>query len=230
MFKNITAKFSSINSVQLILDEGGLKKVKTISLADFVEALNASIDKKDLKEDTVISPLYPVFEHIHTVQHIDKGNGKETIILLRNNKPSDITYFDTKFKSVGVPKLLFALELFQGIIQTVKVAAIKDSNYITKKTVLFHYPFAHVSSPTNSACLGGNRLAEKDFKINDINMSYKIPDMFLKMPNGNDYYNEVNYSNLKMRPLLESLQHKPFPNEWLKPAGLLYNEWINSLI
>lgn len=227
-----TININDENTIDCIKTINGVKKIKTISLTSFYEALASSIEKKDANNgDMNISPILPVLEHIHTIQYAMNSNETEvTIILLRGNKPIDMIYFDTLYENVAVPKLLFAIKLFNGRIANLKIAAVK-SNFINKDTKIYYYPFSHVNSPTSQACLGSNNFGNEDFKIKCINNTFKIPDMFLSMPNTNDYYNNVNNSNLALRLLLNNLSNsESFPDNWLKDGKLTYDEWINKLI
>lgn len=225
----VVAQIKDNNMVELTLINGDVKKKKIITLADYFNTLKVSINKKKVDERASVSEIYPTFNHIHMVQKAQSEDGSATYILLRTNKSVDMSYENTIFKNVGLPNLLFAIKIYKGVLQTIKIAAVK-SCYITEDMKIFYYPLAHVSSPTSSACLGGNRLADKDFKLTSASMAYKIPDMFLSMPNGNDYYKNVNNSNLQMRPILEALSENEFPDKWLKKSNMTYKEWVNEII
>jgi|GEM_PF-2090326 len=229
MNTNTIVKHTENNEVEITFDNNGVKKSKKISLSDYVSALNASVKKeKILTTECSFSCIYPTWKHIHTVQHIKCADQKEIFIVLRDNKPIDILYESTQFRNIGVPNLLFAICVFKGVLQWIKAAAV-DIPYISEETRLYYYPFAHIASPESRACLGGNRLANKEFKLTS-SMIYKIPDKFLSMPNGNDYYNNVNQSQLAMRPLLEALSNNGFPKEWLKKYDKNYSAWVKEII
>ena len=227
---DITIKFLSNNTVQ-VLHEGDLgKKTKIITFDEFVSSILAAKDESDV-QTSVDTPVLPVTKNIGTLQHRKLSSGSEIIILVRDAGQFDINYFGDMFKNCGIPKLLFAIKKLNNVIQAVFVAAVKDY-IVSEESKIFCYPFSNAGyTSSGKICYGANRISQID--IQSTVMLHSVPDMFLSMENNNDAYGQ-NLSGLQYRPLLENLIDKPFNEDWLKPMGesnkgVDYKTWVGSL-
>lgn len=222
---NTVIRFTDENNVTIEINTDKGTEVRYLTFDSFSKAIIAANQQIKLESiDVVESPIFTVGDGISTVQTRDYNTGSRTVILVREARPMDITYFDDVYKNVGMPRLLFAIKIYKNVIQTVKVMAVKDF-IIKEDTELYEYPFSNVSRGSGNVCFGMNRISSID--IPSLTALHSIPDMFLSMPNNNDSYGH-NLSGLAYRPLLEELVDKPFNNDWLEPAHKSYKDWISQ--
>lgn len=192
-------------------------QTKYMPFADYANLLiSTQSETFETEVDIRDTPILPAISGIHTVMHREISTGAQYVILLRESTPLDLMYHEAEFKQIGMPKLLFAIKVYKQMVQSVYVYAVKDFT-IKEDTELYMYPFSNVSGSSGNICFGANRISELDVK--SISSLYSVPDMFLSMPNNDDYYRNNNSSGLDFRPLLEKLQGKEFPTEWLKPTN-----------
>lgn len=223
---NIEATFTEEDLVMLKIKEGNEIKIHNVSFNDFCEVILAAKEHK--KKDAVTveeTPIFPCTSSISCVQIKEKNNGEKIVVLMHDEHFHNIDFFDMIYKNVGVPKLLFAIKLQKNIIQSVHVVAVTDY-IITKDTNVFCYPFAHVYT-SSKICFGNNNLSK--LQIKDILELHSIPSMFLSMPDIGHMTGENNLSQLDYRVMLEELQNKAFPKEWLQPFCKTYSQWFDSL-
>jgi hypothetical protein len=224
--ENAIIKFTDENNVTVEFKTENGNEVRYISFNDFAQAILAANQQVKFEAiDVVDSPIFTVGHGISTVQTREYSTGSRTVILVREPMPMDITYFDDVYKNVGIPRLLFGIKIYQNIIQSVRIMAIKDF-IIKENTPLYEYPFSNVSRGTGNVCFGMNRVSSID--VTHLTALHSIPDMFLSMPNNNDNYGH-NLSGLDYRPLLERLSDKPFDDNWLEPAKKTYKEWFEQM-
>lgn len=203
-------------------------EMKQITADELITLLNVSktnVNSGKMGEVDYQTELLPGFNHVKTVQYKKYKNGKEVYVLYRNAGRFDFMYENKKFEQVGVPNLLFAVIVANGIVQGLKICAVKDK-VVRPETRIHYYPFTHVSSPKAKACTGGNRLS--NLKLTNAYQIHSLPDMFLSMPNGNDYGSH-NSMGLEMRPLLEMVKRKDFNEDYLMDAEMTYQEWYAQL-
>ena len=72
------------------------------------------------------SPILPSFNGVHVLQHIIKNKNMEIVILQRQARPTKVAFYDDIMDNVGMPSLLFAIYILDGVIQDAKVVAVKD--------------------------------------------------------------------------------------------------------
>lgn len=228
---NITVEFTDEHMVKITHKADNGKQVRYIEFNEYVKALSSAVKQTDYGDVEVKdSPILPQFKDVSTIMHRELSTGSQYLVLVREPKPFDITYFESKFNKVGIPKLIFGVKIYSNIIQEVYVVAVKDK-IITEKTKIFHYPFSNVSGSNGHICFGGNRIS--NINVKSLTGLHSVPRMFLAMPNNNDSYGH-NKSGLQYRPLLEALEGKKFKEGWLKPleqgnTQVTYEEWIKNL-
>lgn len=218
----ITVTFTDTNMVQIRSTTDRGKSVKTVSFEAYCEAIIAAQRKEENYGDEVDTPIFPQNPSVSTIQMRQLTTGAEWYFITREAGPLDLQYHDTAFKQVGIPKLLFAVKLSKNVVQRVAVMATLDRT-ITEDSKLYNYPFSNVSGETGIICFGGNRL--HDYSFDSSLQLHSMPNMFLSMPNNDDNYGTRNESKLAFRPLLEQIEGKDFPTEWLKASKLTYGEW-----
>ena len=211
---------------------------KYVTFDDFAKAIAASATVETDSKIAFESPILPNF-YVRTIYHREYTTGAHLIILVREPEPADFTlqlqghgWENPQFKSfekVGMPRLLFAVKVFQNMIQNVRVCAVKSAN-ITEETPLFNYPFSNVDRITRygsgGVCFGSNKISAIDIK--NIAGLHSVPNMFLSMPNNHDKYGH-NLTEFRYMDLLELLEGQAFDNEILEPAEITLKEWINKI-
>lgn len=230
---NVVAEFLANNMVRIkfCTDKGNqIKVIPFIQYAEMILSAKKEVESDEDKENEKIvindTPIFPAFKNIRIIQFREVDNGSNIFIMSREAGQTEITYFDTKFENVGIPKLLFAIKVVNMVIQMVCVVSVKDE-IITENTKIYAYPFSNTSSGDGKICFGGNRISNLPIK-NAIDL-HSIPDMFLAMPNNDDAYGNKNLSGLEFRPLLENLVGKTFEEQWLKPMNITYKEWFDKI-
>ena len=203
---DITIKFLSNNTVQVVHEANLGKKTKIITFDEFVASILAAKSDSSIME-SVDSPVLPVTKNIGTLQHRKLSNGAEFVILVRDAGQFDINYVGQMFKKCGIPKLIFAIKILNNVIQTVFVVAVKDY-VVSEESEIFCYPFSNAAAGNSGRiCYGANKVSSVD--IQSTVMLHSVPDMFLSMENNNDAYGQ-NLSGLEYRPLLESLKDSTY--------------------
>lgn len=213
---------------------------KYVTFDDFAKSVMSSARaKKDLESKVSFeSPILPNF-YVRTVYYREYTTGAYHVILVREPEPADFSLYISRdfsdepiiknFSKVGMPRLLFAVKVFQNMIQNVKVCAIKATN-ITEDTPLYNYPFSNVDGVGTfgggNICFGSNKMST--INIQNVAGLHSLPNMFLSMPNNHDKYGhnliECSYSDL-----LELLEGQPFDNDILEPGDITLKDWIAKL-
>ena len=223
---NTLIRFTDENSVTVEVNTETGTEIRYLSFNDFAKAILAANQQINMDTAEVIdSPIFPVGYGVSTVQTRELSTGARIVVLVRDAMPADITYHNDKFKKVGIPKLLFGVKIFQNIIQSVKIMAVKDF-IIKEDTKIFEYPFSNVSKCSGNVCFGMNRVSSID--VSSLTALHSLPDLFLSMPNNDDNYGH-NLSGLAYRPLLKALVNKSFKKEWLEPSNRTYKDWFESI-
>ena len=178
-------------------NDKGIKTNKHISISTLLKLLQSATTEKDIEcENSSItySEILPGDSLISTIQIKEMvDQNAKWYMLLRDNKPATFKFQDRNYKNVGMPKLLFAIKVFNNKCVNIRIAAVKTDK-ITEDTKIYKYPFSNVSD-TRNVCLGNNTLSDFDLKsISNISM---IPEIFLSMPNNKDMYSGSNNSQLQ---------------------------------
>lgn len=220
----INIEIGEDNLIKVKQEENNKTSIKYITFDKLAELI---ISTKNNKEDTSIyeTPLLPANKNTYTIQYKQLSSGAEIYYIVKEKCNIDITYFDTIYKNVGIPKLIFAVKVYEEVIRDVYTVAVKDK-VIHEDTALYHYPFSNVSTGNGHICFGSNKISS--IKITSPIMLHSIPDMFLSMPNNNDNYGN-NTSNMEYRMLLESLQDKEFNDDYLMCMNKTYKEWFQKI-
>lgn len=224
---NQTVEFMSNNTVRIKYHTEKGSTVKTISFNDYCDAIIAARNALPVNltdGPTVDSPIFPVAGNVATVQYREFQSGAKTFVMLRKDDPFDINYRGTIFKQVGLPKMLFAVKLLNNVIQGAAVVCVTD-HVVNENSDIYSFPLGNASME-GKICFGANRIAS--FDIKETQMLHSVPNMFLSMEGNDDHYGK-NLSRLAQRPMLNELQGKPFPVEWLKPMGKKYKQWFETL-
>lgn len=234
----VVAEFQDNNMVIIkhITSRGTTEKY--ITFDDYAKAITSSVKIQADARIAFESPIMPNF-YVRTIFHREYTTGAHHIILVREPEPADFILHtsnssNTKqqvltFNKVGMPRLLFAIKIFEGMIQSVKVCAVKANN-ITEETPLFNYPFSNVDCVSSygggSICFGSNKIST--MKVKNLTSLHSVPNMFLSMPNNHDKYGH-NLTDCRYQDLLELLEGQPFDNDILEPTNVKLKDWIEKL-
>ncbi|MBA4535201.1 hypothetical protein [Brevibacillus halotolerans] len=151
---------------------------------------------------------------------------KEQLVFIEIPKQKwDISFYNSKFKQVGFPRLIFGYRLKENLIKKIYILAIKDKGRVLGKTEIFKFPFANVLN--GSVCMGGNSLPT----IKDLTQLSTMHNLFFAAPSSSCYYDtERNYSGISdLRELYTYLQDKIFPEEWLKSKDMTLEEYCKRV-
>ncbi len=235
---NVVVEFKDNNMVVIKYTTSRGITEKYVSFDDYAKAIASSVKVEESSNISFESPILPSFD-IRTIFHREYSTGAHHILLVREPAPADFTLHsynssNTKqkvitYKKVGMPRLIFAIKIFENMIQSVKVCAVKAVN-ITEDTPLFNYPFSNVDGVnkygSGSICFGSNKISTMNVK--NLSSLHSVPNMFLSMPNNHDKYGH-NLTDYRYEDLLELLEGQPFDNEILQPGDVTLKEWIEKL-
>lgn len=223
----ITMDGSGLCEVTSQLETGRFVK-KLISYTDLLDALIGATETSYTKKDLhFLTPILPGDSKISVVQiKVYEETDISWYILLREPDPADFEYFDTVYKNVGLPKLIFAIKVQNNAVVSFRIMAVKD-RFLRHDSILYSYPFSNVSG-VGYVCTGNNyKSLNIQMEPGDVTAILSIPEMFLAMPNSEHSYGH-NKSGLYYRDMLAELEGKPFKEEWLEPS-LSYEKFVASL-
>lgn len=194
---------------RVIVEQAGTVKCsKEISYKNLVKAVTLlSHSAVGIEEATPILPK-------GCIHYCRYTSGKEYFILEYDERHSDFLFYGTTYSNVGIPKLLFFVEVLNKKIVGTKVVAVKD-HFVLPDTELFRWPFTNVYSHDFSICWGSVILP-------DINEQYEIsalPRVFLNQENTLHLYMGSNKSGKEFREILGQLQGKDFDDDILLSTG-----------
>lgn len=235
---NVVVEFKDNNMVVIKHTTSRGITEKYITFDDYAKAISSSVKQEQGSSISFESPILPSFD-VRTIFHREYTTGAHHVILVRESIPAEFTLHsynssNTKqrvvtYKKVGMPRLMFAVKIFQNMIQDVKVCAVKAIN-ITEDTPLFNYPFSNVDGISKygggSICFGSNKISTMDVK--NLSSLHSVPNMFLSMPNNHDKYGH-NLTDYRYEDLLELLEGQPFDNDILEASNVTLKEWIEKL-
>lgn len=214
--------------VNVEIDDNGVFIKKDVSLhfiaSLFAEAVQEVPDERNQKWfKTPILPAGTLAYHESELNHF---------ILIMKFGPDILpfTFENTLYPAIPFPKLIFA---FKGMINKgfktneVYVIAVKKDDPLNHDTLIYKYPFSHVSVSTKM-CYGLNQLPI----YSDLLHIEALPRVVLTLPNTLDHYSsQTNSSNMNLRDMLEELESKEeFPEEWLSPLDYTFGKWLDKLI
>ena len=219
--------------IKCTISKKGLSTNKYITFNDLMELLKASSEERQGVSEVkyLKSPILPNSERVSTVFYAESDDNRYRFILHRKPDSIDINYGGTVFQKCGVPGLLFYVNVYQGIMQSVKIVAVRDK-FLRPNTKLYKYPFGNVNKYPNStlACFGSNSIGSID--VTDKSKLHSLPDLFLSMPTGDDYYVPLQNAGLSQRMLFEKLSNNDFPEEFYcefdthDKQGLTLEQWV----
>lgn len=215
MINETIIRLSEDNLVEVeTVNEDNTRTVKHITFDELVEVLKASKQAEESKPSilTGVLPFNDAFG-IHTIASKVYDEHSQIVFMYRKPQATRIQYYETVFDNTPIPGLIFAVKWTNRQVRALYVVAIKD-DYISKDTPVYAYPFSNVGSYDYRVCFGRNNIFEIEYS--EPASFHSLPSMFLAMPNNDDSYGS-NLSKLAHRKLLEEINGKSFPNEWLKP-------------
>lgn len=208
--------------------EKKLIEIKTLLsiLEESMGTSKKSVRRERAERDVLYSsPIFPSYHGVHVAQHIIKDKDREFFILQREKRQGKFAFYDDVFDNIGLPGMIFMLQIMNEVIVDLRVFAIKDE-IITESTELYAYPFPNVSS-SGGVCLGSNNLSE--YKIKSANNLHSFPSMFFMMPATHELRNQ-NTSGLNVRPLLQKLKGNEFNDDYLVKSNINYGDLITGRI
>ncbi|EQF26844.1 prokaryotic E2 D family protein [Clostridioides difficile CD160] len=213
------------NTVNLIENNNGRKRVKTLLVSDFISSILSSSELKNLSDIPFFSPIYQEKDNMKLIQTIQLNKTTKIYIILREELSAPMSFGKDFYSDIGMPNLLFAIKIVNNIFSKLYVSVSKTKN-INENTQLFIYPFSNVYNNGN-VCLGSNQI---NLDFNKIENIFLVPNIFFSMANTIDYFSvENNTQNLDYLELLEYLNHKQFDSNLLI-KNYTYNEWTKKLI
>lgn len=220
-------------TIRVLSNKFNGSKSKAITFDDFIACIMGAREEMEppKKEEVIITdtPLLPTGHDLNTVATIqfrNFSNGAYYVIMVKPAHQVDFVYHDSKFKNVGVPKIVMAVKVTREIIQSAKIVCVKD-RIVRPNTKLFNYPYSNVDAKSGNVCFGSNGI--NTIKVDNPTVLHNLPDQFFSMIN-NDHRYGHNLSGLEYRPLLEAQENKPFNEQWLQPSGLTYKQWFENLL
>lgn len=228
--KTVVEFFSDSKTVNVINDDGIKKTEKLVGINDFLNSILISIDKNEV--NTYISPLYEDRKGVKLIQCKYYGKNSKIYILFREKGNVPMPVYHRIYANVGIPSLLFAVHVVNNRMDKLYVVATKDT-VITNDTLIYRYPFTHVSYTNGSVCTGQNRFTP-GIEDNNLKLLYEIPNQFFSMPNaGADYANYAdnrNDSHIGVEEKFRELDNKDFDEGLLiKSPFLNYKNFIEKV-
>lgn len=137
-----------------------------------------------------------------------------------------VFYNTVCFDDVPFPRLLFGFSLMEHYeqirVENVYVAALEDF-VLQENTRVYYYPFTNVYQ-SGRVCWGNTKLP----LLNSISEIRVVIELFFNSINNDDLYGGANLSKLSFRELLQSIQNKDFPVEYLNFTGKTLADWIDQ--
>lgn len=195
-----------------------------ITLEEFIRLVAGSYVLKD--NDTYKSTLLPRNCIQYTTSTINKT---WEIICDIPADYYDIKAFndDTAYIEVGLPRLLIKYEIQEieenkFTLNRIHLYSLKGTSSVEQDTTLYKFPLSNVDN-NGKMCTGTNStyIFKNFIEIENLHNTFLFQTVFT-----NDYYNGSNVSSYSLDKLLENLQGKPFPEEWLYERNLKLKDII----
>jgi hypothetical protein len=224
-------------SITVKSPEGAILNEYMMTMDHFVESLLSSeewekrqqryliLGVKKVKRPVprFVSPVLPK----NCIRHVWLNHEKQDQVVFIEVPKSrwDIHYYDSPMKQVGFPRLIFGYRLQGAKFRSMLLLAVKDVGKIHADTELFKFPYANVSN--GRVCLGGNVIPP----IQEISQVATYHNLFFAAPSSNCYYsNGRNESGIQdLRELYSKMKDQDFPEEWLSPEKMTFDQFIASL-
>lgn len=194
-----------------------------VAMWDGTEERELSIDLSSLRQrfdarpdvaTTILPPGCLRYAHLM--------NGYEVVFLDYAARKQTVLYHNSVLTGVPYPRLIFAFTVELPVIRNVHIAAVVDDT-VTEDTLVYRYPYSNVYD-NYSACWHGIP------SVKSLAELATLPNVYLVSPNDDAMYEHANNSGMGYRELMESLQDKPFPQEFLIPTGLTFRQWSNRVL
>lgn len=196
---------------------GASRRVKHISLESFLSGVLACTEQRAI----AYSGLLPsgCIAYNHSLE-------REVVCIEYPERYGDITYQETLYERLPLPRLLFKFQYTPGRpVHTCWMAAAGEGR-LRPSTPLYRFPFSNVY-PDRRICLGRNALPAIDAPI----QLQALPELILRMPNNDDLYNpEANRKGFCFRELLEYVREREpsvYYEELLLPDGHTLEQFIS---
>lgn len=195
--------------------DSGITAVKSVAVDEFCASMAQSIHIGGFQSGILPPGCISLTVNRNSVQ----------FLLLCGFNHCDITYHDTVYRNLPLPRLVVGAEMgSSGRLFGFRLGVI--ANELPKPdTQMYHYPFSNVSAD-GSLCVGSNAFQGYDslWKLRT------LPHWLLSIPNNDDQYLEEN-SLLKLpyRALLEHLKDKDtsyYYEKVLIPNGRTLKDFI----
>lgn len=218
----------TVNSVTITTEVKGVKKIKEVSLSDFIDTLLQSTNHQKLNTFDIKKEWFFIEEKrfglkmIHRVQ-LSENSFLYVIAKEKSFMPMKLA----KEFHVGIPNLIFIIKVVNNRFSCMFVRACKEFGY---NAPMFAYPFSNVSTSNGRVCIGSNNLSEYNFD-NNPKAAFSILKMFFSMPNNMDAYSKRNNSKgLAYGEMLDYLNNKEFDDSLLVESQETYESWLNKII
>lgn len=197
-------------------DDNNKRTIKTCSFFDLLSALNTQADNKvDWKNLQELD--YP--KGFIKAWMGNCGAGFTGIVILKKDAGKDTIVINDVPYNIPLPTLVFKLWVQNGNLVNAAVYALNSAMQLCRYPLTNVYNDAHI-------CWGTCKLPN----IKNIMDASQIPELFVKFPGNKDLTNTetlafagVN-SILQLYSELENMD--TFPDRWLKPSEITYNEFI----
>lgn len=228
------------NTSALIGKETGTKMVITIqdhgmpSIEEFSNGI--SLGSGAYSHEAVVSAIMQSLDYSaiqtpvlpkNTIMYFE-GPMKRYVVMEIPAHKRKVFYHSAVLKNVPFPRLVMIFKMQNQQeklhIQDVYVAAIESNTINIENATINFYPYTNVQNDF-SVCWGGQQLPV----VERISQLTTFPDIFFNSPNSDCYYHSANNSKMTYRELIESIKNKNFPDEYLKPTGYTFLEWVKKV-
>ena len=218
------------DSIIVTTNDNGINKIKEITFDDLINCLiQAKIqeDGQDITHEYKDSGVLGNSDNVNTIRYFTEEKTQTKIYVMhRKNNIVNINYYDTVYKNIHLPDILFAAKIVNNKFVSSYVCCVKKTNVIEEGTKLYRFPLSNVYADTR-VCWGANKVFSFNIQtIRDIN---KLPYIFLTAPYNDDMYACGN--NMPFRKLMEKIQKENnFDESILEPLNMNFENWCKKLI
>jgi len=205
----------TFGTIKVQTHAGGIISHKEITNETLVQCLQGS-----LRRPAFFSGLLPE----NCVSFYAGEDDSRTIGILHPARRANITYYDTCYHDLPVPRLVFKFTLRQGLrVQTVEVGVVEEGR-LKPDSKMYLWPFSNVSG--YRMCIGSNIMP----KCESLHTLSSLPYHILEIPNNNDHFQAKNNKlQMECRDLLEYLKDKEpdyYYDKVLVPSGRKLMDFI----
>lgn len=217
---------SKFNDSTLIIKENDIFIDEfNMTLTEFFREVGAAFIE-DI-EATYVSPILP--KNCLFYKHIPYKN-QWTVYCIVPAGRRNIHAFDdnTAYLEVGCPRLLIRYDLVENedsedlkyTLCDIYLYALNNKSELNDSTPIYKFPFSNVHDD-GKMCLGVNKkpYIKKLYELETLHEKFLFGTIFT-----NHFYGETNYSSYSFSNMLEYLQEKDFPHEWLVERKITLSE------